>query len=88
MVNQKRSYAGKRREAFRRAVRGYCSRVGKKGHVPPCYDCPQIKGGWDCRGNMIGTREAEIAKAMAAVLELPKFRIYRVCDDKKVERAI
>jgi len=65
------SYRGKQREACRRAVRAYCVRVGKSGLVPPCWSCPLIKGGLDCKGNSIGTREAKIAEAVSAVLELP-----------------
>lgn len=64
------SYRGKQREACRRAVRAYCVRVMKSGLVPPCWNCPLIKGGLDCKGNSIGTREAKIAEAVAAVIEL------------------
>lgn len=72
MGDFKTSFKGKQREACRRTVRAYCVRVMKSGLVPPCYNCPVIKGGLDCHGNPIGTRELEIAKAVAAVIELPK----------------
>lgn len=66
-----RSFAGKKRETHRRALRAYCQKVGWRGSlVLPCYKCDLIKGGMDCRGNPIGTRELEIAKAMASILEL------------------
>jgi len=45
--------------------------VAYKGNfVPLCYKCELIKGGKDCRGNPIGTRELKIAEALASVLEL------------------
>lgn len=58
------------REACRRAARAYCP-MYKAVLLAPCYKCPLLKGGLDCHGNSIGTRDAKIAQARAAFLNLP-----------------
>ena len=69
--------AGLIREAGKRAVRAYCDELPPPSRWPalllPCWKCSKCKGGKDCHGNPIGTRESKIAAARAAVLELPPF---------------
>jgi len=68
--------AAKLRETERQAARSYCSKLqwpnDTVSHCIPCWHCELCKGGKDCHGNPIGTREARIAAARAAVVELPK----------------
>jgi len=67
--------AAKIREAGRRACREYCKELPPPTRWPclllPCWKCEYHKGGTDCQGNPIGTRDARIAAARAAVIELP-----------------
>lgn len=72
-------WAAKVREAGRRACRQYCQLLPEDQMLPtrwpclmiPCWHCDLISGGEDCQGNPIGTRDARIAAARAAVIELP-----------------
>lgn len=74
--------AAKIREAGRRACRQYCQLLPDDLMLLPrwpclmipCWHCDLIKGGMDCQGNPIGTRDARIAAARAAVVELPSVR--------------
>jgi len=74
MKKHSKRMAAKIREAGRRACREYCIALPPPSRWPnlllPCWKCEHCKGGKDCHGNPIGTREARIAAARAAVLEL------------------
>ena len=72
MGSFERSFAGKKREAYRRTIRAYCQKIPYRGKtlVLPCWKCDLIKGGKDCKGNPIGTRELIVAQAMTSILEL------------------
>ncbi len=74
-MKQDKRLAARVREAGRRACRMYCDQLPIPSRWPalllPCWNCQKCKGGKDCHGNPIGTREAKIAAARAAVLELP-----------------
>jgi len=61
------------REAGRKAARDYCP-LYRAVLLAPCYTCTLLKGGFDCRGNSIGTRDSKIAQARAAVLNLPSVK--------------
>lgn len=69
MVKLNKSMAGKIREAGRRVAREYCVRAVKEP-LPPCWKCQLTKGGQDCMGNPVGTREMKINQARVSVLEL------------------
>lgn len=75
MDKMNKRMAAKVREAGRRACREYCKELPPPTRWPclllPCWKCPHLKGGKDCQGNPIGTRDAVIAAARAAVIELP-----------------
>jgi hypothetical protein len=70
-------WAAKIREAGRRACREYCKELPPPTRWPclllPCWKCEYHKGGTDCQGNQIGTRDARIAAARAAVMELSMY---------------
>jgi hypothetical protein len=69
-MKMSKSQVAKIREACRRAAREYCP-LFKAVILMPCYKCKMLKGGLDCQGNSVGTRDAKIAAARASVLELP-----------------
>jgi len=71
-VKPSKSMAAKIREAGRRAARLYCPAYrGTTCNMLPCWECSMRSYGRDCQNNPIGSREAVIAAARAAVVELP-----------------
>jgi len=72
MKSQIASYASRKREVERRALREYCRKFTYKGTFShSCYNCEFIKGDNDCQGNLIGTMQLKVARSLQSVLELP-----------------